>query len=77
MSDMVTTIEETLHVSVHRISVDEYHRMGEAGIFDPDERVELLDGVLITMPPIGSSHAFSVLALTNVLAAKLPETARW
>ncbi len=71
MSDMATTIEETLHVPVRRISVDEYHRMGEAGVFDPDERIELLDGVLIAMPPIGPSHAFSVRALTNMLLAKL------
>ncbi len=75
MSDMATTIEERLHVPVHRISVDEYHRMAKAGVFRPDERVELLDGVLIAMPPIGPSHAFSVLALTNVLAAKLGDRA--
>jgi Uma2 family endonuclease len=68
MSDMVTTIEETLHLPLRRISVDQYHRMGEAGIFDPDERVELLDGVLIAMPPIAPAHAFSVLALSNLFA---------
>lgn len=71
MSDMATTIEETLHLPLRRISVDQYHRMGEAGIFDPDERVELLDGMLIAMPPIGPAHAFSVLALSNILGGKL------
>jgi Uma2 family endonuclease len=71
MSDMATAIEETLHLPLRRISVDQYHRMGEAGIFDPDERVELLDGVLIAMPPIGPAHAFSVLALSNILSGKL------
>jgi Uma2 family endonuclease len=72
---MATTIEETLHVPLRRISAGEYHRMGEAGIFGPDERVELLDGVLIAMPPIGPAHAFSVLALSNMLNGKLGDRA--
>lgn len=41
----------------HRITVDEYHRMAESGSFAPDARVELIDGVIIDMPPIGSLHA--------------------
>jgi len=41
----------------HRITVDEYHRMAEQGSFAPDARVELIDGVIIDMPPIGSPHA--------------------
>jgi Uma2 family endonuclease len=71
MSDMATAIEATIHVPVHRITVDEYHRMGEAGVFAPDERIELLDGVLITMPPIGPPHAFSVRVLNDILGQKL------
>ncbi len=39
------------------ITVDEYHRMSERGSFAPDARVELIDGVIIDMPPIGSLHA--------------------
>jgi Uma2 family endonuclease len=41
----------------HRITVDEYHRMGESGALARDARVELIDGVIIDMPPIGSLHA--------------------
>ena len=41
----------------HRITVDEYHRLAEQGSFAPDARVELIDGVIIDMPPIGSPHA--------------------
>ena len=44
----------------HRITVDEYHRMAESGSFAPDARVELIDGEIIDMPPIGSSHAGTV-----------------
>ncbi|HEV2644632.1 MAG TPA: Uma2 family endonuclease [Candidatus Elarobacter sp.] len=45
---------------IRRITVAEYYRMGEAGIFAPEERVELLDGQLIEMPPGGPPHAYSV-----------------
>jgi Uma2 family endonuclease len=41
----------------HRLTVTEYHRMAEAGIFTPDARVELIEGEVIDMPPIGSPHA--------------------
>ncbi len=51
----------------HRLSVDDYHKMGEAGIFGPHERVELLEGRLIDMAPIGSDHAGTVIQLTDIL----------
>lgn len=56
----------------HRpITVDEYHRMGEAGILGPDERVELLDGELIAVPPMGERHASSVERLNWLLVTRL------
>jgi Uma2 family endonuclease len=48
-------------------SVDEYHRMGEAGIFGPEERVELLDGEIYVMPPIGLAHAGLVNRLSKMI----------
>ena len=41
----------------HRISVHAYHQMGAAGILPPDARVELIDGEIIDMAPIGKFHA--------------------
>jgi Uma2 family endonuclease len=51
----------------HRITVDEYYRMAEASILPPDARVELIEGVIIDMAPIGSSHAGTVNQLTALL----------
>jgi Uma2 family endonuclease len=46
-----------------RFTVDEFQRMGEAGIFAPDERVELIDGEVIQMTPVGPKHIWSVIHL--------------
>src|SRR5207245_10533832 len=40
----------------HRFSVEEYHRMAEAGVFGEDDRIELLDGEIVEMAAIGSHH---------------------
>lgn len=49
------------------ISVEMYHVMAEHGAFAPDERVELIDGEIIEISPIGSRHARCVNFLTNFL----------
>jgi Uma2 family endonuclease len=51
----------------HRITVEEYHRMAEVGLLAPDARVELIEGVIIDMPPIGSRHAAAVDRLAELL----------
>ncbi len=50
-------------VETYRFSVEEFNKLGEAGIFDEDDRVELLDGEIIVMSPIGSEHAAIVLRM--------------
>jgi len=53
-----------------RFTVEEYLRMAESGIFEPDERVELLDGVVVSMPPAGPEHASVVNELFLLLAKR-------
>lgn len=49
----------------------DFHRMGAAGILTVDDRVELLNGELITMSPIGPRHAAAVRRLTRLFGRKL------
>ncbi len=69
MSEMAIEYER------RRISVADYHRMDDAGIFDPDERVELLDGELIAVPRMGSRHAGAVGAIARLLSHRLYDVA--
>ena len=50
----------------HRLTVAEYYRMGEVGILPQDARVELVEGEVIDMPPIGSPHAGTVDYVADV-----------
>lgn len=52
----------------HRLSVTDYYRMAEAGIFPSDARVELIDGEVIDMAPQKSRHASVVTELLNRLS---------
>ena len=50
----------------HRLfTVDEYHQMGHAGILHEDDRVELIEGEIVEMSPIGSKHAGCVKRLNR------------
>ncbi len=62
-------------VETYRFSVEEFNKLGEAGIFDEDDRVELLDGEIIVMSPIRRDHAAIVLRLNYLLSQRLRERA--
>ena len=44
----------------HRLTVDDYYRMAEVGLLSPEARVELIEGGIVDMAPIGSRHAAAV-----------------
>jgi Uma2 family endonuclease len=56
-----------MSLAVRRFTVDEYHRMGEAGVLHEDDRVELLDGQIVQMSPIGIRHAACVNRLNALI----------
>lgn len=45
----------------------EYYRMAEAGVFSPDDRVELIEGEIVKVSPVGSRHAACVRRLDALL----------
>lgn len=49
--------------------VDRYHRAIEAGIFTSDDRIELVEGELLPVPPIGPRHAALVARLNRQIDA--------
>ena len=46
----------------HRLTVEDYYRMAEAGVLSPDDRTELIVREIFDRPPFGPTHA-SVVAL--------------
>jgi len=56
-------------------TVEEYHRMAEAGILAEDERVELIDGEIVEMAPIGTRHIGCVINATRLFITRLGDRA--
>ena len=55
----------------YRFTVKDYHRMAEAEVFDPKDRVELVDGEVLEMAPIDSRHAGCVNRLNYLFVSML------
>jgi Uma2 family endonuclease len=55
-------------ITKRRFNVHEYHRMAEAGILTPHDRVQLIDGEIFVMAAVGSRHASAVKRLTHLLS---------
>jgi Uma2 family endonuclease len=66
-----------LDVEVARrlFTVEEYHRMGDAGILAEDERIELIDGEIVQMAPIGTPHIGCVINATRLFITRLGDRA--
>jgi Uma2 family endonuclease len=59
----------------HRITVHDYHRMAEVGLLAPDARVELIEGEIIDMAPIGKDHQSIVDQLNRSLVMAVGDRA--
>jgi Uma2 family endonuclease len=57
--------------ATYKFSVDEYHRMAQAGIFHEDDHVELIEGEIVRMAPIGNRHIGVVNSLNRAFSALL------
>ncbi len=52
-------------------TVEEYHRMAQVGILSEEDRVELIEGEIVEMTPIGSKHAACVNRLTRLFSDRV------
>ena len=68
-------IEQIDLLARHRITVDQFYRMAEAGVLAPDARVELIEGEVIDMAPMNSRHAAAVRVLNQRLLVAVGERA--
>ncbi|MBW0000483.1 MAG: Uma2 family endonuclease [Verrucomicrobia bacterium] len=59
--------------AVRRFTIEEYYRLVEAGILEEDARVELLDGQIIPMAPIGPEHHWILEELNEAFMRQLDE----
>ncbi|MBX3170305.1 MAG: Uma2 family endonuclease [Candidatus Eremiobacteraeota bacterium] len=64
----------TVKVQHRRFTVKEYAKMGDAGIFAPGERVELLEGKIIAVSPQNPRHARRISRLTTLFVGLFGQT---
>ena len=69
----VESAQQLQHAPVERwrFTVDDFYRMGDVGIFPPEARVELVDGDVIKMAPIGPRHNAIVIRLAEIMHERL------
>lgn len=71
----MTAVEKPMAVAErtpYRFTANEFERMGEVGILDEDERVELIDGEIVEMAAVNVKHANCVGRLNMLLARMVP-----
>jgi len=67
--------QQAAQLSRRRFTVAEYHQMVEAEILTEDDRVELINGEIITMSPIGLRHMACVNRLTMLFTSLFADQA--
>lgn len=67
MSDLTPTLTPTNPSEPTRISAAQYAALAEGGVFAEDDRVELLEGVIVTVPPPNPPHELGIVLLNRAL----------
>ena len=49
-----------MQLLTHKFDVEQYQQMGKAGIFHPEAHVELIEGEIVVMTPIGLEHSVAI-----------------
>jgi Uma2 family endonuclease len=75
VSQTAPTQQKQVEIARWAVSVADYHRIHEAGILGEDDRVELIDGEVRLMSPIGTQHAAIVNRYAALLNAQVGQTA--
>jgi Uma2 family endonuclease len=61
----------SVQLQKHYFNVDEYYRMAQAGVLSEDDSVELIEGEVVEMSPIGSTHQGCVDELSSLITERL------
>jgi Uma2 family endonuclease len=72
---MARTAPRVTEPRPYRFSVEEFLKMGELGVFEEDARLELTEGEVIEMPPIGPGHATVVDRLNELFVVTYRDAA--
>jgi Uma2 family endonuclease len=64
-----------IQLTPRRFTAVEYYQMIDAGVFAEDERLELIDGEIVEMSPIGNPHSACVRRLIKLLSQLCSERA--
>ena len=63
----------TVNPTKHLTNLDEWRRLGEANIFPPESRIELINGEIIEMSPIGTNHGSHLKRINKLFTRLMPE----
>ena len=65
-----------MEMTRRRFCVRDFYLMDKAGVFCENDRVELIDGEIVDMAPIGSYHNSCVTTLTHIFVRAVPDGVR-
>jgi Uma2 family endonuclease len=63
----------TVNPTKHLTNIDEWRRLGEADIFPPESRLELINGEILEMAPIGFNHAGHLNRINKLFTRLVPD----